>query len=245
MKSWHFNLSSKISFITLFFFFFFFYNIWDSLIWCNILVAFLLTHYRDISFYYNVAAIFTQHLVRNCSHNFEILKRIRLRTDLKTKTSVINKRFILCHAPTNKSNSLVVERLAHYPWITGSSNPVGNFIFNIALYESLSLKSLVMQFRIFFTDQVHSQEIVSQKHATKDFFNYKTLNCLEKNGGMRMFITLRIVRGGSELLTATTDFLLILVIFDSNWWHFITADLAMNLQAWLHLCSSCGSWVML
>ena len=37
----------------------------------------------------------------------------------------------------------------------------------------------------------------------------------------------------------------ILVTFDSNWWHFITADMPMNLQAQLHLCSSCGSWVML
>ncbi len=39
--------------------------------------------------------------------------------------------------------------------------------------------------------------------------------------------------------------LLILVTFDSNWWHFITADLPMNLQARLYLWSSCGSWVML
>ncbi len=42
-----------------------------------------------------------------------------------------------------------------------------------------------------------------------------------------------------------SDLLLILVTFDSTWWHVITADLPMNLQARLYLCSSCGSWVML
>ncbi len=42
-----------------------------------------------------------------------------------------------------------------------------------------------------------------------------------------------------------TDLLLIFVPFDSTWWHFITADLPMNLQVRLYLCSSCSSWVML
>ncbi len=42
-----------------------------------------------------------------------------------------------------------------------------------------------------------------------------------------------------------SDLLITLVTFDSTWWHFITADLPMNLQARLCLCSSCGSWVML
>ncbi len=36
-----------------------------------------------------------------------------------------------------------------------------------------------------------------------------------------------------------------LVIFDSDWWHFITAHLPMNLQARLYLCSSFSFWVML
>ncbi len=47
------------------------------------------------------------------------------------------------------------------------------------------------------------------------------------------------------LLTGRSDLLLKLVTFDSTWWYFITADLPMNLQARLYLCSSCVSWVML
>ncbi len=41
------------------------------------------------------------------------------------------------------------------------------------------------------------------------------------------------------------DFSLICITFDSNWWYFITADLLMNPQAHLHLCSFCGFRVML
>ncbi len=57
--------------------------------------------------------------------------------------------------------------------------------------------------------------------------------------------SLRIGILGSVANWSKSNLLLILVTFDSNWWHFITADLPMNLQARLYLCSSRSSWVML
>ena len=46
-----------------------------------------------------------------------------------------------------------------------------------------------------------------------------------------------------EAVGRKKNFMLILVTFDSNWWHFIT--LPMNLHARLYFCRSRGSWVML
>ncbi len=69
----------------------------------------------------------------------------------------------------------------------------------------------------------------------------------EKKSSHRYWLGYRIKDADTRclLLTGRKALLLILVTFDSTWWHFITVDLPMNLQTRLYLCNSCGSWVML